>query len=79
MKIKTWIKSKSYFETVIKFMGILGIIGFLFGFLGPMIFAPGANQGPMLGIFITGPAGLVIGAFVGIVYNAIIGRGPFDT
>jgi hypothetical protein len=46
---------------------ILGVIGFLGGFIGPMIFTPGANQGPMLGIFITGPLGVVIGAIVGAV------------
>ena len=46
---------------------ILGVIGFLGGFIGPMIFTPGANQGPMLGIFITGPLGGVIGAVAGAV------------
>lgn len=46
---------------------ILGVIGFLGGFIGPMIFTPGANQGPMLGIFITGPLGVVIGTIVGAV------------
>jgi hypothetical protein len=46
---------------------ILGVIGFLGGFIGPMIFTPGANQGPVLGIFITGPLGVVIGAIVGVV------------
>jgi hypothetical protein len=33
-----------------------------------MIFAPQANQGPMLGLFITGPAGVVIGAIAGAWY-----------
>jgi hypothetical protein len=47
---------------------ILGGLGFLAGFVGPMIFAPDANQGPMLGLFITGPAGVVIGAIAGAVY-----------
>ena len=47
----------------------LGTIGFAGGFFGPMIFAPGANQGPMLGIFITGPAGVVIGAIAGAFYG----------
>jgi len=37
-------------------------------FFGPMIFAPEANQGPMLGLFITGPAGVVIGAIAGAWY-----------
>ena len=36
-------------------------------FLGPMVFAPDANQGPLLGLFITGPAGAVIGAVMGFV------------
>jgi hypothetical protein len=30
-----------------------------------MIFAPEANQGPLLGIFITGPLGGIVGALVG--------------
>ena len=34
-----------------------GGIGFAGGFFGPIIFMPGANQGPLLGIFITGPLG----------------------
>jgi hypothetical protein len=46
---------------------ILGIVGFLGGFVGPIVFTPGANQGPLLGIFITGPLGVVIGAIVGLV------------
>lgn len=44
---------------------LLGIIGFAGGFFGPMIFAPEANQGPMLGIFITGPLGFLIGLLGG--------------
>jgi hypothetical protein len=46
----------------------LGGLGFVVGFFGPMIFAPQANQGPMLGLFITGPAGVVIGAIAGALY-----------
>lgn len=45
----------------------VGTAGFLLGFIGPMIFAPGANQGPMLGIFITGPLGLLLGAIGGFL------------
>ncbi len=47
---------------------IVGGLGFVLGFFGPMIFAPGANQGPMLGLFITGLAGVVIGAIAGAMY-----------
>ena len=35
---------------------------------GPMVFAPDANQGPLLGIFITGPLGTLLGAIGGFVY-----------
>ena len=47
---------------------LIGGISFALGFFGPMIFAPGANQGPLLGILITGPIGLVIGAITGLIY-----------
>jgi len=33
------------------------------------VFAPDANQGPLLGIFITGPLGAVLGAIGGFVYG----------
>lgn len=39
----------------------MGFLGFVVGFFGPMILVPDANQGPMLGIFITGPLGFVLG------------------
>lgn len=39
----------------------LGVLGFALGFFGPILFAPEANQGPLLGIFITGPLGLLVG------------------
>jgi hypothetical protein len=45
----------------------LGGIGFAVGFAGPLIFTPEANQGPLLGIFITGPAGFLLGLIVGFV------------
>jgi len=46
----------------------VGGIGFCAGFFGPMVFAPDANQGPLLGIFITGPLGVLLGAIGGFVY-----------
>jgi hypothetical protein len=45
----------------------LGGIAFMVGFVGPIIFAPDANQGPLLGIFITGPLGFLVGLIYGIV------------
>jgi hypothetical protein len=47
---------------------IIGGLGLSIGFLGPAIFDPSANQGPMLGIFITGPLGFVLGAIGGFIY-----------
>jgi hypothetical protein len=46
---------------------ILGGLGFAAGFLGPMILTPEANQGPMLGIFITGPIGFLLGLIYGLI------------
>lgn len=43
-----------------------GGVGFCAGFFGPMIFAPEANQGPLLGIFITGPGGALLGLLYGL-------------
>ena len=52
----------------------LGFLSFLVGFVGPMIFMPTSNQGPLIGIFITGPLGLLIGGLVGIIYWAGINK-----
>jgi len=54
---------------------ITGGIGFVGGFFGPMIFAPGANQGPLLGLFITGPLGFLLGGAGGLVYG-LMRRAP---
>lgn len=73
-----WIKTASFnsnaFSTILLGAVLVGGIGFIGGFLGPMIFAPGANQGPLLGIFITGPAGFVVGGIIGFVYWIINDR-----
>jgi predicted lipid-binding transport protein (Tim44 family) len=49
----------------------VGSIGFLSGFLGPMVLRPGASAGPMMGIFITGPLGTILGLVTGIVCAAL--------
>ena len=48
---------------------ILGGIGFVAGFFGPILLSPGANQGPLLGIFVTGPLGFVAGTAAGWIYG----------
>jgi hypothetical protein len=47
---------------------VVGSIGFVVGFIGPIVFNPTANQGPLLGIFITGPLCFIIGAIIGGIY-----------
>jgi hypothetical protein len=53
---------------------VTGALGFSAGFFGPMIFVPSANQGPLLGIFITGPLGLVLGGAGGAIHWFARGR-----
>lgn len=55
--------------TMFRWGVILGVVGFVGGFVGPLIFTPEANQGPLLGIFITGPLGFVLGLVVGLVLS----------
>lgn len=52
----------------------LGGIGFLGGFFGPILLAPEANQGPLLGIFITGPLGFLLGGILGAVFASRLER-----
>ncbi|MBV2132425.1 hypothetical protein KRX52_06360 [Pseudomonas sp. MAP12] len=46
----------------------LGGIGFCAGFFGPLLLTPDANQGPLLGLFITGPLGFLLGGIGGFFY-----------
>jgi hypothetical protein len=50
---------------------VLGSTGFAAGFYGPLILRPDSNQGPLLGIFITGPLGAVLGAALGAILAAV--------
>jgi hypothetical protein len=54
-------------ETFFGFALTVAWICFLVGFIGPMIFAPGANQGPLLGVLYTGPFGLALGVIWGAI------------
>lgn len=47
---------------------ILGAIGFIAGFVGPLIFTPENNLGPLLGIIYTGPIGFIVGLIIGGLY-----------
>lgn len=55
-------------QTVLLGAVILGFIGFYAGFAGPMILTPESNQGPLIGILFTGPAGFLIGGLLGLAH-----------
>lgn len=61
---------------IIQYGLTIGILGFAIGFFGPMIFVPDANQGPMLGIFITGPLGFIVGLILGWIMKLVQKRNP---
>jgi hypothetical protein len=52
---------------------MVGGIGFLLGFVGPLVVTPTANLGPLLGILLTGPLGFVVGAIGAAVVRAARG------
>lgn len=54
---------------------IVGGISFAAGFFGPIILRPDSPQGPMLGIFFTGPLGFVVGLIGGAVVGFVRTRG----
>ena len=48
---------------------LLGGTGLAAGFFGPLTFVPDANQGPLLGLIVTGPAGFVLGIIIGVLFR----------
>lgn len=55
---------------------VLGSTGFAAGFFGPLLLQPGSNQGPLLGIFFTGPLGVVGGLILGAIFSGMRRRQP---
>jgi len=53
---------------------VVGGIAFAAGFFLPIVLKPEANQGPLLGIFITGPLGFVLGTAIGWIYGRVRAR-----
>jgi hypothetical protein len=48
----------------------------LIGFAGPIILDPNSPQGPLLGIFFTGPLGALAGAVLGAVIGLLVPGAP---
>jgi zinc transporter ZupT len=53
----------SFQRTILWGVG-LAIVGFVSGFVGPALLSD-SGQGPLLGIFLTGPAGAALGCVIG--------------
>ena len=49
---------------------ILGGLFFTVGFLAPMVVSKDTSQGPMIGLFIAAPLGMIVGAIGGYLYAA---------
>lgn len=49
---------------------ILGGVAFGAGFFGPM-FLSHSNIGPLIGVFITGPIGFVVGGVIGLIVGLV--------
>jgi len=56
---------------MLRWVLILGGIGFAAGFIGPVVLNPEANQGPLVGIFLSGPGGAVLGLLLFAVCFAL--------
>jgi hypothetical protein len=54
----------AFMMIILRTAAIVGVITFLLGFVGPIIFST-SNLGPLLGIFITGPLGFLLGGVIG--------------
>jgi hypothetical protein len=52
-------------------MVLVGGVSFLAGFVGPILLRPDSPQGPLLGIFFTGPLGAVAGVVLGLVIGLV--------
>ena len=56
---------------------VVGGVSFAVGFFGPMFWLKhNSPQGPMLGIFVTGPAGFLVGLLGGAIVGLVRRRGP---
>lgn len=51
--------------------GVLGVLGALAGFFGPLWLNPYSNLGPLIGIYFTGPLALVVGLAGGLILGLV--------
>jgi len=67
-----WFSGQSIGATAAILCGslVLGGIGFIFGFFGPMLIAQDTQRAATLGIFLASPLGLVTGAIAGYMLES---------
>jgi hypothetical protein len=65
---------RAAFQWCVLMATVVGGVAFLAGFVGPILLHPDWPQGPLLGIFTTGPFGALAGAALGLVIGAAVGR-----
>lgn len=68
-------ESRARIRTAVLGGFVLGAVGFAGGFFGPIVLRPEANQGPLLGIFFTGPLGFALGVLIGWLYSLFRRKG----
>jgi hypothetical protein len=61
----------STFRLLLSCALILGATGFAAGFFGPMVLNSESNIGPIIGILVSGPSGVLIGAILGVIFGAL--------
>jgi hypothetical protein len=64
----------SDFSRIFVWGAVIGGICFIAGFVGPLYIGPESPQGPLFGIFMSGPAGALLGCAVGVVGSIRIVR-----
>jgi hypothetical protein len=57
--------------TIVDWLLVLGGVGFVLGFVGPMVLSPESNIGPIIGILITGPGGALAGLLLGALFRVL--------
>jgi hypothetical protein len=55
--------------TIATWVLALGGTGLVVGYVAPLVLAPEANTGPLIGIFITGPLGALAGLILGVAFR----------
>lgn len=50
---------------MLRWMTVLGIVGFLSGLIGPVFLMPQSNIAPIIGVVFTGPGAAFLGAVIG--------------